>query len=317
MKLTDLGTVYQQRKFEPALKAIEELADDALINVGPTHKIPLQLKPDFVRGLCSYAKVDLSNRNFERALRAFQIAHEIDPAFATGNIRLALVKDILNDHKLIPWRISLIEMQRALRIVCHENHCNCVSHFQIASCMGLVTPLHDVVGGVNIHTVSHYYPYYAGDNWTKLLSAVKHRGEAHLLDPMADVLADFIFESTAILKTADILVPIPPSTDKFGHRGFAPNDIVAKRLQRRLALPCEEYLVRKPGPSTRESSYEELAAQFSVVPRCRLDGRSVLLIEDIWTWGRTIPICAKKLIEAGASSVNAVALGKSSGFTGA
>jgi predicted amidophosphoribosyltransferase len=38
-----------------------------------------------------------------------------------------------------------------------------------------------------------------------------------------------------------------------------------------------------------------------------------LLVEDIWTWGRTIPISAHKLISAGARNVVALALGKTEG----
>jgi predicted amidophosphoribosyltransferase len=133
---------------------------------------------------------------------------------------------------------------------------------------------------------------------------------------MADVLADFIFEQTPLLRSADVLVPIPAAPRKFAARGFAPNDIVAKRLSMRLALPVYDVLRRVDGIDTRDATDAELSRQF-VADKARpvdLRGYSVVLIEDIWTRGRTIPICAARLRALGAETVSAVALARTRGW---
>lgn len=132
---------------------------------------------------------------------------------------------------------------------------------------------------------------------------------------MADVLADFILEDTQILQDVDVIVPVPASPSKFAARGFAPTDVVAKRLGRRLALPVRIALVRKNGAPTQDASDTDLAAQFEAraAEGKRLAGLSVLLVEDIWTRGRTIPICAAKLRAFKPRNVVAVALGLTQG----
>jgi predicted amidophosphoribosyltransferase len=165
---------------------------------------------------------------------------------------------------------------------------------------------------MEIYTVGPYYAHFPRGRWTQLLKHVKLQFRSDLLKPMAEVMATFILDQTALLEYVDILIPIPPSPEKFGERGFAPNDIVADYLGERLALPVRNVLVRKPGLATREATRQELAAQFEVKPAqgAKLKDLAILLVEDIWTWGRTIPICAETLRQYGPKAVFAVALGK-------
>jgi len=132
---------------------------------------------------------------------------------------------------------------------------------------------------------------------------------------MADIAADFLFEQPGVLDIVDVVVPVPPSTEKFVNRGFAPNDVLSRRISQRLALPFRPILLRKTGLATRVATMQELSRQFEVHES---DARAVrdlcvLLVEDIWTWGRTIPVCGQVLTSVGVKSVIAVALGKTGG----
>ncbi len=263
--------------------------------------------------LYSYGKCCLNAGEFTRAAHSFDIASDLTSRPLISE-RLRLLREVVGDRvNSVRWRSSLIEMQRSLSIVCHEAKCNCLSHSAIASCKGLIgRGLHHVRGSVEVHTLAAYHPYNTGDHWTKLLRRIKTGHEAKLLEPVTDILAEFIVEETNVLRSSDIVVPVPPSTDKYVDRGFAPNDIVANGLERRLALPCRQWLYRSSGLPTREASQEALSEQFTTKRGIDLSGLSVLLVEDIWTRGRTIPICAEKLRAVGAESVQAVALGKTS-----
>ena len=117
--------------------------------------------------------------------------------------------------------------------------------------------LHHKVKSFEVLTLAAYHPYNMGHPWTRLLKRIKASHEANLLNPLIDILADFIFEETSLLRSADVVVPIPPSTDKYVNRGFAPNDIVAKGLEKRLGLVYYQVLFRNAGPPTRDVSSED------------------------------------------------------------
>jgi hypothetical protein len=56
-----------------------------------------------------------------------------------------------------------------------------------------------------------YYPRWTGDHWTRLLKAVKKQLRSDLLEPMADIAADFLLELPCVVGDADIVIPVPPS----------------------------------------------------------------------------------------------------------
>jgi predicted amidophosphoribosyltransferase len=266
------------------------------------------------RAAYMFGKAALDAGDFRRACQAFQLAAHLPGALVAPQ-RLKILREVAAIRaNSVLWRASLIEMQRTLAMVCHEQRCECNSHFEIARCRGLIgNGLHHVLGSVEVHTVDGYHPYNPAHPWTKLLRRIKAGHEVDLLASVTDILADFLFETTDVLRYVDIIVPVPPSTEKFVNRGFAPNDVVAAGLTTRLALPSMQVLVRSAGPPTREATDEELSKQFGVSNKLNLKGLTVLLVEDIWTWGRTIPICAAKLSEHGAVGVYAAALGKTVG----
>src|SRR5207249_9605673 len=127
-----------------------------------------------------------------------------------------------------------------------------------------------------------------------------------------DLMADFILERTPLLKYVDAVVPIPHAPEKTSRRGFGPNYVLGERIGERLALPLWDVLRRREGVATRQATASELAAQFEVAPgqARKLKGRSVVLLEDIWTTGRTFQICTDKLRACEPKEVFAVALAK-------
>jgi predicted amidophosphoribosyltransferase len=317
MKLRELGDAYERLQLGAALESAATCAPDLIPRVQhlrPT-AIPVAQRATLAGGLYCLGKKAIGGNNFDQALTAFRLAHNLVPNRLLFQDRAKLLESAIGERKLVPWRGSLISLQRKLGIVCTKKSCTCTSHAQIARCRGLLRPLQDERDGITIYTLAPYYSRWMGDHWTRLLKAVKKQFQADLLEPIADIGADFLIESTDVLKHLDVVVPIPPSIEKFGARGFAPNDIVARRIGARLAMPFISVLCRTQGPGTRKATAEELEAEFKVSASGQygVSGLGVLLIEDIWTWGRTIPICARKLVNEGARSVVALALGKTEG----
>jgi predicted amidophosphoribosyltransferase len=316
ISLQDLRTILDHQRFETALSRLRENAADAIHIVESLRVQDLKAgeRSELGNAVYAYGKCCLDSGDLTRAAHSFEVASHLTPRPLVST-RLKLLREgIRNRANRVLRRSSLIEMQRLLTIVCRKQPCHCESHFTMASCMGLIGDgLHHSLGPIEVHTLDAYHPRNASYPWTRLLKRVKGGHEADLLGTIADILADFILERTTVLRSADVVVPIPPSIEKYVNRGFAPNDIVAKGLEKRLALPCRELLLRSSGTPTQDASDEELSAQFTTSRGTNLSGLSVLLVEDIWTRGRTIPICAEKLRAVGAVCVQAVALGKTGG----
>lgn len=112
---------------------------------------------------------------------------------------------------------------------------------------------------------------------------------------------------------AMIAVPMHPSRER--ERGFNQASELCKHLSRLTHIPVESVLLRtrptkvQAGLSSRERRLN-LTGAFKVSQKERVKGRSLLLIDDVFTTGATVNECAKILKESGAYRVHVLTLAR-------
>jgi ComF family protein len=114
-----------------------------------------------------------------------------------------------------------------------------------------------------------------------------------------------------VLRGADLIVPVPLHRSRERARGFNQ----ARTLAASLGLPLADALVRVRKTQSQadlpaERRHANVRGAFDVRPRARLDGRVVVLVDDVRTTGATLCACALVLLDAGAAEVRAVTAAK-------
>jgi predicted amidophosphoribosyltransferase len=143
----------------------------------------------------------------------------------------------------------------------------------------------------------------------ELVFRLKNRNDKATLKDIADTAADFLGKRKLPI---DAIVPVPPSR----RRAFQPVLEIAKALAERLSSPLLKGAVTK----TRETpqlkdvfGYDErqklLDGAFSF-DRKLVEGRRVLLVDDLYRSGATAAVVTQGLIGAGASAVYFLAITK-------
>ncbi|MDH7498586.1 MAG: ComF family protein, partial [Syntrophomonadaceae bacterium] len=118
----------------------------------------------------------------------------------------------------------------------------------------------------------------------------------------------------------DLVVPVPISQANLLERGFNQSEVLARYVARSLKLPrATDLLVRvKETPSQRELSRREreenLRQAFRVTEPERVKGKSVLLVDDVYTTGSTVRECAHALLAAGAIRVAVITWATGKGY---
>lgn len=143
-----------------------------------------------------------------------------------------------------------------------------------------------------------------------LLEAVhrlKYGGELHLAVPLARL---HIF-GLPLLPRADLVVPVPSHPRRVRQRGFDHVAYMADLAGRLLGLPVGHGLLRRTKatpPQARlglqarlESPKGSVGA--SVGAAREIEGRRVLLLDDVMTTGATADACSSALLSAGADAV--------------
>src|SRR4051812_46488914 len=126
----------------------------------------------------------------------------------------------------------------------------------------------------------------------------------HLAARMRDAGAE-------VLSSADVVVPVPLHRSRLRARGFNQ----ARTLALRLGLPLSDALIRirrtesqADLPATRR--HANVRGAFAMHPGARIDGRVVVLVDDVRTTGATLSACASVLLDAGAAEVRALTAAK-------
>jgi hypothetical protein len=270
----------------------------------PPSSIPATKKKQIAARLYTTAKDCLARQELSSAGDLFLYSARLAPDNRLYSERASLLRRRQNQPGL-ERLMGLQEFQRQLHCICTKSPCTCLSYFQIAQCRNLVDPDFPCeynVGGIRTLTLGAYHAWRKSGQWTRRMKAAKQGGgeddrPIEILNSMADALADYLLEATDVLGIVDVIVPIPPSAEKkFNRGGLAPNEVVSERLSQHLALPVRSILVRLPGEQTHRASESELSRQYGVSSGpVDIANLGILLVDDVWTHGRTIPICADKL----------------------
>jgi ComF family protein len=110
--------------------------------------------------------------------------------------------------------------------------------------------------------------------------------------------------------TCDMIVPVPLHPLKKREREFNQAERLAARLGDATQIPVNTRLLRRVEVTrtqtllTREERAANVRNAFAVRPDCPLDGKRVILVDDVLTTGATTSACARALRKAGAGEVH-------------
>jgi ComF family protein len=124
---------------------------------------------------------------------------------------------------------------------------------------------------------------------------------------MAQLMARYVVEKEPI--EADLLVAVPLHGRRQRLRGYNQSALLARELSRLCGLPlAERGLARRRNTPPQARSADAGARKHSVAgafvaDRRWVEGRRVLLVDDVMTTGATLDASAQALRQAGAASV--------------
>ncbi len=149
----------------------------------------------------------------------------------------------------------------------------------------------------------------------RLLLPFKHGDRTELAAPLARQMAH---AGRDLLARAECLVPVPLHRSRLLHRRYNQAALLAGQLSRVSGIPWAANLLRRTrrtpslGPLGAAGRAEALRGAFAVMPGAhhRLRQRRILLVDDVLTSGATVSACTAVLLEAGARSVDVLAVAR-------
>jgi ComF family protein len=143
----------------------------------------------------------------------------------------------------------------------------------------------------------------------RLLHAFKFERHDFLDAPLAELIADTLRD-----REFDAIIAVPRHPSKVRARGYNQAELLARALAKRTGIANESRLLTK---SVERRAHSKLArseraanVRGAFIASPRLEGKRVLLIDDICTTGETLRACAAAVQKAGAARIAAAVVAK-------
>lgn len=147
---------------------------------------------------------------------------------------------------------------------------------------------------------------------SKVVKALKYQS----LSPIGPLLGDLLYKHLPLPAKIDCVTAVPLHPKRLKWRGYNQAELIAKQLAIRLNKPYQPLLVRQrhsQNLATTANDQERaqlIANAFAVNPafQSNIQGKNILLVDDVVTTGSTLAACATQLRQVGAGKIFAAAV---------
>lgn len=145
----------------------------------------------------------------------------------------------------------------------------------------------------------------------RLIAAFKYQHQLALTDLFADLLAARLTPDDA----ASVIVPVPLHPNRLRERGYDQTLLLAKALARLSGIPCHHTSLRRQRDTPMQKLLDREARRANLLDAFACDdkalaGQHVLLIDDVLTTGATLSVLTEVLLNAGATTVQALVIAR-------
>jgi ComF family protein len=136
----------------------------------------------------------------------------------------------------------------------------------------------------------------------QLMHNLKYKNQQEIGTFLGDVFSKNVLD-LAIFNDIDVIIPVPLHKKRFHERGYNQVTTFCEALEKNLAIPIiDSVLVKSINlksqiQKSKENRLETNKNVFSIENAHKIEGKHVLLVDDIFTTGATIEACAKEILK--------------------
>jgi ComF family protein len=156
-------------------------------------------------------------------------------------------------------------------------------------------------GRVPVQQTACMYYFHTGSRLQQVMHAFKYRGGTELGSELGRRFGHRLAEASWSAG-ADYLVPVPLSARKQKERGYNQSECLADGMAESLGVPVAPHAVRRVRHTstqthkTRQERLLNMRLAFEVAEPAQLEGRHLILVDDVLTTGATLEALALSIL---------------------
>jgi len=133
----------------------------------------------------------------------------------------------------------------------------------------------------------------------RTIHALKYKNETYIGKHFGRLMGQRLIESNSTL--ADYIIPVPLHYKKKALRGYNQTMVIAKGMNEITGIPILENILTKVNHSesqttkSRADRFQNVLDSFELKKNKNLEGKHILVVDDVFTTGATLEACAVKL----------------------
>jgi len=158
-------------------------------------------------------------------------------------------------------------------------------------------------GKVEIERATSYFFYTKGSDYRHILFKLKYHGYRELGEVMGRYMAKELLAS-GFFQGIDLIIPVPLHSKRKRARGYNQSEWIASGLSHATGIPMDLDSLKRVVASntqTRKSVFERwenVKDVFQVACPENMQGKHILLVDDVLTTGATLLSCATILVDS-------------------
>ena len=147
----------------------------------------------------------------------------------------------------------------------------------------------------------------------QLMHNLKYKNQQEIGTFLGDIFSKNVLD-LAVFNDIDVIIPVPLHKKRFHERGYNQVTTFCEALEKNLAIPIiDSVLVKSINlksqiQKSKENRLETNKNVFSIENAHKIEGKHVLLVDDIFTTGATIEACAKEILKIKNTKISIVTM---------
>lgn len=169
-------------------------------------------------------------------------------------------------------------------------------------------------GRIPIEKGASFLFYHESGKTKKIIHHLKYKGRQEIGSIIGYWFGKSLVESNEF-KDINYIIPVPLHRSKLRRRGYNQLTTFGKELSELLSIPFNENILqRKTFTKTqtrkkRLDRFQNTEARFIIEDRKKLNGKNILLIDDVITTGATLESCCKELLKSNDIKISILTIG--------
>ena len=169
-------------------------------------------------------------------------------------------------------------------------------------------------GRIPICRANSYIQYLPQTETSQIFARLKYQDRPQIGVRFGEIMAEDLIE-TDFFDGIDFIIPLPLAKERQRERGYNQSEALAIGVNHITHIPLDTTSVKRiisnPSQTTKNKRdrAENVKNIFALSPHHQLDGKHILLIDDILTTGSTLLSCSNEIAKADNVKISILTLG--------